>query len=97
MSSKIVTISISLTFFLLLIACEKDEETTQCYECKRIIQTFDADNVLFLRQDDQFTKCGITETEMRKIESEGSYTEPITSGSNSGGKKEFTTTCTKSK
>ncbi len=97
MNYKTIVLSINLTAFVLLAACEKDEQITQCYECERVIQTFDADGVLLLRQDDMFTKCDITETEMRKIESEGTRTDQITSGTNSGGKKEFLTTCTKSK
>jgi|GEM_PF-4780300 hypothetical protein len=89
--------TVSLFIFLIFsTACEKEEQTTQCYECKRVIQTFDADGVLFLRQDDSFTKCNISASEMRQIEQEGTHTDQVTSGTNAGGKKEYMTTCTKS-
>ena len=97
MNYKTISFCTGLISFVLLIACEKDEQTTQCYECDRVIQTFDANGVLFLRQDDKFTKCDITEAEMRQVELEGTHTDQITTGANEGGKKEFMTTCTKSK
>ncbi|WP_422359225.1 hypothetical protein [Reichenbachiella sp.] len=76
-------------------ACE-EEDPTFCFECKRVIQTFDSDDFLFLRQEDSFSRCGITEAEMRQVEADGTRTEQVTSGSNAGGRQEFFTTCTKS-
>ncbi len=75
---------------LLFISCE-EEEPTACFECERVIQTFDADGFLILRQEDGFTKCEITEAEMRQIEADGTRTE----STNSGGSQQFFTTCTK--
>ncbi|WP_420576314.1 hypothetical protein [Ekhidna sp.] len=77
---------------LILFSCKEEEDPRYCFECSRIIQTFDNEDIQILRQEDTFTKCDITEAEMRAIEEKGTRTED----NSSGGRQEFFTTCVKS-
>ena len=77
---------------MILISCKEEEDPRYCFECRRVIQTFDNEDIQILRQEDTFTKCDITEAEMRVIEEEGTRTEDTSSG----GRQEFFTTCVKS-
>lgn len=81
---------IILSLFLSTLAsCEEDEPETNCYNCTRLIQTLDKDAILILTQEDQYQLCNKTKEEVLANELENTKEE----STNSGGKKEFFTSC----
>ena len=76
---------------LLFISCSSDDDnpSKDCYECKRIIQTKNADGIQILRQEDEFKLCDKTKEEILDYELKNTKTEET----DSGGTQEFFTSC----
>ncbi len=76
---------------LLFISCSNDDDddspSKDCYECKRVIQTKNADGVQILRQEDEFTLCDKTKEEILAYELKNTKTVET----DNGGTQEFFT------
>lgn len=85
---KAYTISL---LFLLSISCSNDDDNSSkdCYDCKRVIQTKNADGIQILRQEDILVLCDKTKEEILDYELKNTKTVKT----DSGGTQEFFTTC----